>query len=44
MFYIDFSEEEYKNLVDKYATIREDFQNKMVDSCTVSNFSVTCIF
>lgn len=29
-------EEEYKNLVDKYATIREDFQTKMVGSCTVS--------
>ncbi|XP_060596041.1 F-BAR domain only protein 2-like [Ruditapes philippinarum] len=28
------AKEEYKNLVDKYATIREDFQNKMVDSCT----------
>ncbi|XP_052774928.1 F-BAR domain only protein 2-like isoform X2 [Mya arenaria] len=28
------AKEEYKNLVDKYATIREDFQTKMVGSCT----------
>ena len=34
---ISFSEEEYKNLVEKYATIREEFQTKMVDSCTVSD-------
>ncbi|KAL4236260.1 hypothetical protein ACF0H5_004647 [Mactra antiquata] len=28
------AKEEYKTLVDKYATIREDFQSKMLSSCT----------
>lgn len=36
LYPISFVEEEYKNLVEKYATIREDFQTKMVGSCTVS--------
>ena len=30
------AEEDYKNLVDKYSTIREDFNKKMEDSCRVS--------
>ena len=34
-----FLEEEYKHLVEKYATIREDFNKKMEDSCKVSSKS-----
>ena len=37
LLYFLFTEEDYRNLVEKYATIREDFNKKMEESCKVSS-------
>ena len=31
-----FADDEYRSLVDKYAKVRDDFEQKMGDSCQVS--------
>jgi rubrerythrin len=38
------AQEDYKNLIEKYSAIKEDFEKKMSLACKVSGFIVSCKF